>query len=284
MAVTYEAWVNAAAWVNPDGDARMQIQGVGGAYVWVNKTTGTVQVARTTTGSSRQSQTSAGLSTGAWNHVVTTYDSAGDNMWHIYVDGSEASYALQTAGSGTNGTDAGKFTIGANPPNEFAYNFPGAMDEVRVASTARSADWIATEYANQLSCPVMSSFYSIGSFTQNLSDILAISDAISRGITASKADVINLVESFNKAIILSFTEMYILLDYMLYTQGLIFHEVFSILERFSVHKLIEAALAYFRRYILDIGEIQIPSSVPGIPYSGPIDPAITYFRQYLGRI
>lgn len=167
-AVTYEAWINAAAWTNPDGDARMQIQGVSGLYVWVNKTTGTVQVARTTTSSSRQSQTSSGLSTGAWNQVVTTYDSAGDNMCHIYVNGTEATYAFQTAGSGTNSTDTGKYTIGANPANEFAYNFPGSLDTVKAVTVARSADWIATEYANQLNPPAMSAPVSLGNCTLSL--------------------------------------------------------------------------------------------------------------------
>jgi hypothetical protein len=39
------------------------------------------------------------------------------------------------------------------------FNFDGLLDELRVSNTARSADWIATEYNNQ-SNP--SAFLSVG--------------------------------------------------------------------------------------------------------------------------
>ncbi len=39
------------------------------------------------------------------------------------------------------------------------YNFNGIIDEARISNVARSADWIATEYANQSGS---TAFYTVG--------------------------------------------------------------------------------------------------------------------------
>ena len=61
--------------------------------------------------------------------------------WAIYINGEEQ-------GSGTNAPatidSAGDLLLSSS-----AYPFVGLMDEVRISSAARSADWIATKYNNQ---------------------------------------------------------------------------------------------------------------------------------------
>lgn len=61
--------------------------------------------------------------------------------WAIYIDGEEQ-------GSGTNAPatidSAGDLFLSSS-----AYSFVGLMDEVRISSAARSADWVATKYNNQ---------------------------------------------------------------------------------------------------------------------------------------
>jgi hypothetical protein len=46
--------------------------------------------------------------------------------------------------------------------NSFAFSLNGILDEVRIAPAVMSANWIATEYANQNS---PSTFYAIGAQT-----------------------------------------------------------------------------------------------------------------------
>jgi len=78
----------------------------------------------------------------AWHYAVSTYD--GSNLI-IYVDGAnDNSISVSTSLT----TSTGKLTIGS-------YNtaavlpFTGIIDEVRVSSATRSADWITTSYNNQ---------------------------------------------------------------------------------------------------------------------------------------
>ena len=81
-----------------------------------------------------------GVDTSAFHHIVGTFD--GSSL-RLYKDGSllagptaasptTAPYSLGTIGSAFGGT-----------------YWNGDIDEVRVSSTARSADWIAAEYNNQ---------------------------------------------------------------------------------------------------------------------------------------
>ncbi len=81
---------------------------------------------------------------GSWHHVAAVADAAGTSL-RIFVDGVQQN----TAGySGTSETGTGDLHIG-NSPDIIAREFDGGIDEVRVAATARSADWIVTEFNNQ---------------------------------------------------------------------------------------------------------------------------------------
>jgi hypothetical protein len=89
---------------------------------------------------------------GAWQHVVATYDGSETSAGiKIYIDG--VAQALNLKESGTydgmaNTTDNVK--IGAYDQVANEYDFNGQIDEVRVSSTVRDADWIRTSYNNQV--------------------------------------------------------------------------------------------------------------------------------------
>ena len=91
-----------------------------------------------------------------WHLLTGVYDGA---TMQIYLDGVQRGSVAQTGNISSYNTP---LRIGANgAPGEF---FKHNIDEVRVANTARSAGWIATEYNNQKS---PSTFYSLGD-EQNL--------------------------------------------------------------------------------------------------------------------
>ena len=78
---------------------------------------------------------------------------------HLYVNGAEIAGSPMTInGINTQGTSG---VIGHAPEPAFGTNMglSGTIDELRIATTARNAGWIATEYANQSS---PSTFYSVG--------------------------------------------------------------------------------------------------------------------------
>jgi RHS repeat-associated protein len=84
-----------------------------------------------------------------WHYLVGTYAGPGGAI-DIYVDGvlwGTTTCANQPTNFGGNGTYAGE--IGWKLDHGSNDDFNGAIDEVRFASTALSADWIKTEYNNQ---------------------------------------------------------------------------------------------------------------------------------------
>jgi hypothetical protein len=83
---------------------------------------------------------------GLWHYVVATDD--GSNNWKMYVDGVLTNSATPL-GVTTNTSVNHTATFGTADNGTQAYT--GLMDEMRVSSIARSADWIKTEYNNQSS-------------------------------------------------------------------------------------------------------------------------------------
>ena len=90
---------------------------------------------------------SAPVSSGQWSYCAVSFD--GTSV-RIYVDG--VLKGTQSAAFST-GTDA--HAIGGAG---FFSQWSGSLDEARLSSTARSADWIAAEYSNQNN---PATFYSI---------------------------------------------------------------------------------------------------------------------------
>ena len=115
------------------------------------------------TGSTPGITSSGTVNNGAWHYAVLTVNTTSATQT-LYLDGS-------SVGSWS-GTPEGPFTtvaVGAgytanwpNPPSSGTSYFSGQIDDVRVSgsATARSANWISTEYNNQSS---PSSFYTVGS-------------------------------------------------------------------------------------------------------------------------
>jgi RHS repeat-associated protein len=97
------------------------------------------------------------LQGGRWGHVVGTYD--GQHMT-LYENGVVISMTpapgVINYGSSKD-LDIGTFSPYSAPSG---WSFAGLMDEARISTVARSADWITTEYNNQSS---PSLFYTIGS-------------------------------------------------------------------------------------------------------------------------
>jgi hypothetical protein len=98
------------------------------------------------------------LSTGTWYLIAGTYDGA--NM-RLLSNGAEVHSAAKTGNLRVNSWN---IALGNNPGNtsSTSYSMDGKLDEVRILSVARSANWLKTEYNNQ-SAP--DSFYSMSQDT-----------------------------------------------------------------------------------------------------------------------
>jgi hypothetical protein len=102
----------------------------------------------------------AAVNNNAWHYVVASFLDTG-NVLSIYVDGT-LNNSTNVGGQCENTTGywrMGSYKLAGWPAASDGY-FTGTIDEVRVSSTIRNADWIMTEYNNQ-SAPC--SFYSLGS-------------------------------------------------------------------------------------------------------------------------
>lgn len=99
-------------------------------------------------GSYRTFNSNTGVTTGAWHYVVVTVDETSGTQLRFYLDGvadGTPAYSGAMPGTGTNPlqmTNIDQFNGGI-------YNIKGIEDEVRISNINRSADLIATEYANQ---------------------------------------------------------------------------------------------------------------------------------------
>ena len=93
------------------------------------------------------------VSTGTFYHVAVVHDAANDTI-KAYVNGVEKSSVSSI--TQTPLTNTSTFTIGENFYNE---TFDGIIDEVRLSDSAKSVDWLLTQYNNQNS---PSTFYSTG--------------------------------------------------------------------------------------------------------------------------
>ena len=97
--------------------------------------------------------TSSTYANGSWHHVVVVDNGSTATF---YKDGSpDGSSSSQNPGAYT-----GSKAMAAR--SDAAQKYSGTLEEVRISSTARSSDWISTEYNNQSS---PSTFYSVGSAT-----------------------------------------------------------------------------------------------------------------------
>lgn len=82
------------------------------------------------------------LSTGTWYYLTLSYSSSAGLVGYV-----NAASDNTVAASGALGTNGYNTYIGNSPQTSQLWN--GTIDEARVASVVRSADWITTEYNNQ---------------------------------------------------------------------------------------------------------------------------------------
>ena len=85
------------------------------------------------------------ISKNTWFYAVATWDAS---AWHVYTNGVDHTTAFGPPRAPF--SSGARFEIGSEDvmgsPSRF---IPGVIDEVRVSSVARTADWILTEYRNQ---------------------------------------------------------------------------------------------------------------------------------------
>jgi hypothetical protein len=92
-----------------------------------------------------------------WHHIVGTYDGSSNRSgMKMYVDGILTSTGSPAAIPNTI-RNSYNLTFGTNSVSQADYLI-GSLDEVRFSNSSRTADWIKTEYNNQIS---PSTFYSI---------------------------------------------------------------------------------------------------------------------------
>jgi RHS repeat-associated protein len=100
--------------------------------------------------------TAGTIPTAQWTHVVGTFDGS---TLRFYINGAADAATASETGPISYGSSQ-DLTIGIESTHETVEITPwsGLMEELRISSVARSADWIATEYANQSS---PSTFYTV---------------------------------------------------------------------------------------------------------------------------
>ena len=82
---------------------------------------------------------------GSWHHLAYVLNKTANTL-SLYVDGvSRGTVACTDTGGGTSYFRIGSYKLSGWPGGSDGY-FAGKIDEVRFSNTARSADWIATEY------------------------------------------------------------------------------------------------------------------------------------------
>jgi hypothetical protein len=154
IALTIEAWVKPD--LLPPGGTGIVAKwnswaaGSGGSYILWQGSAGTVGWGVITETSTAYFYNTSVLQPGQWYHLVGTYDGS---QIRLYINGALAGTPTSITGSIASTNDpcyVGRYTT--------PY-FNGTIDEVRISNVSRSADWILTEYNNQLN---PSTFYSVG--------------------------------------------------------------------------------------------------------------------------
>lgn len=122
-------------------------------------------------------QSSALSSNLPWNHITITRNNLTVKFFNNAVQLSNITN-LSSNTSGPMPTTIGSYSGGS-------FQYIGSLDELRLSSVDRSADWIAAEYANQNS---PSTFYAIGSQQVGNSSLTATDDT-----TSTNEDVLKVV-------------------------------------------------------------------------------------------
>lgn len=108
---------------------------------------GSIGLAMNTSGNDHSLISSLGIvSTGTWYHLA--FVRTGISTGVIYLNGASQGISANGLANGSPDT-TDPFGIGTGYGNGTAAITNGVVDEVRISSGVRSADWILTEYRNQ---------------------------------------------------------------------------------------------------------------------------------------
>ena len=148
VAVTFSAWVKATTFANAlETIIGTNLSGGAQSYVYLYVKSNGKLACYVLTGAGDKNYDGTGshtLSTGTWYYLTFSYSSAAGGIGYVNA-ASDATFAGASNSSAANGDQR----IGSDPRNA-SRDFNGVIDEARVASVARSADWITTEYNNQI--------------------------------------------------------------------------------------------------------------------------------------
>jgi hypothetical protein len=125
---------------------------IGYNYAFLINNAGAFQYRENNSSSGAGNNIGGAVQLDTWTFVTVTFD--GTNI-KFYQNGTLSSTAASVLGDSTSGI----CFMGGTYTTSNGY-FDGVLDEIRFSNSARSADWIATEYNNQ-SAP--NSFYTLGS-------------------------------------------------------------------------------------------------------------------------
>jgi hypothetical protein len=152
-AVTLEAWVK----FNTNRDSaivsKISSSSYNGYMIWYQGFSNSNQYAFYINGGERV--TGGVLTPGNWYHIVAVWNGSTVSLYKNGVlDAGPSAWTTAPSSVGQH------FLLGAYDALASSYGgMNGVLDEVRVSKTARTADWIATEYNNQVS---PATFYSVG--------------------------------------------------------------------------------------------------------------------------
>jgi hypothetical protein len=115
------------------------------------------------------------LTTNSWFHIVSIFDSESD-VHRIYLNGVEYTIPLSEPAFDNVDPQSNPYfgALGSGSPDPFN----GTIDEFRISNISRSAEWIRTEYINQLD---PTSFYSVG-IQEQFIDLILVMDSPNFGL------------------------------------------------------------------------------------------------------
>jgi hypothetical protein len=149
--LTISAWINAAGWPHDYGNAIVNKEG-NYALRSGDRAASQFDLLWWRSSGPMRKLRSTPPSTNSWHHVVAQVSA--NDAYRMYVDGVLVVSAATDWYPGTRVLTT-ELTIGGS----WDPSFQGLIDEVRISSTARSQDWVVTEFGNQNS---PGTFYAIG--------------------------------------------------------------------------------------------------------------------------
>lgn len=156
-ALTVSAWVNFSTLPNSYNtvEAKSEPSGNAGRSLLIRSDGKLTAYVKTTAGTGGQYVPYDGtgshtLSSGTWYYLAYTFDGSGSTTLVGYVNGAVDATVGGTGASsvGPLGANSAVESWGHDPPFDPKF-FGTLMDEARIASVARSANWLLTEYNNQ---------------------------------------------------------------------------------------------------------------------------------------